>query len=120
MITGIPCGIIATWLIDSIGLRLSVIVGAWLNCIGCVIRAVSAIDGIMVSSKVPLVFTGQTIAALAQPFVLFAPTKLAALWFPEDQRAVANMLATICKLICFYKSSFIHEDFFVSQQILLV
>nr|XP_002123744.1 solute carrier family 49 member A3 [Ciona intestinalis] len=95
MITGIPCGICATWLIDTIGLRFSIILSAWLNCIGCVIRVISAIDGILPSAMIPLVFVGQVIAAFAQPFMLFAPTKLAALWFKEDQRAVANMLATI-------------------------
>ncbi|CAK8678000.1 solute carrier family 49 member A3-like isoform X2 [Clavelina lepadiformis] len=94
MITGIPCGIVATWLIDTVGLRFSVILSAWLNGIGCVIRVISAIDGIAPSAKLPLVFTGQIVAALAQPFVLFAPTKLSALWFKEDQRAISNMLAT--------------------------
>ncbi|CAK8677998.1 unnamed protein product [Clavelina lepadiformis] len=94
MITGIPCGIVATWLIDTVGLRFSVILSAWLNGIGCVIRVISAIDGIAPSAKLPLVFIGQIIAAFAQPFVLFAPTKLSALWFKEDQRAISNMLAT--------------------------
>ncbi|CAK8680793.1 unnamed protein product [Clavelina lepadiformis] len=94
MITGIPCGIAATWLIDTIGLRFSIILSAWLNGVGCVIRVVSAIDGIAPSAKLPLVFTGQIVAAFAQPFVLFAPTKLSALWFKEDQRAISNMLAT--------------------------
>uniref|UniRef100_H2Y906 Major facilitator superfamily (MFS) profile domain-containing protein n=1 Tax=Ciona savignyi TaxID=51511 RepID=H2Y906_CIOSA len=95
MITGIPCGICATWMIDTLGLRFSIILGAWLNCIGCVLRVISAISGIATSAMLPLVFLGQIIAAFAQPFMLFAPTKLAALWFKEDQRAIANMLATI-------------------------
>jgi len=95
MITGIPCGVVATWLIDVIGLRFSVILGAWLNLIGCALRVVSAIPNLLLSARLPLVFVGQTLAAFAQPFILFAPTKLAALWFKEDQRAVANMLATI-------------------------
>lgn len=95
MVTGIPCGVVATWLLDSIGLRMSVILGAWLNFVGCSLRVVSAIDSIAVGSRVPVLFVGQTIAALAQPFILFAPTKLAALWFPDNQRAIANMLATI-------------------------
>ena len=97
MVTGIPCGIVATWLLDTLGLKISIILGAWLNCAGCVIRIVTAIDGISESSRVPVLFVGQTLAALAQPFVLFAPTKLAALWFPEEQRAISNTLATICE-----------------------
>jgi len=40
---------------------------------------------------------GQTIASLAQPFVLNSPTKLAALWFGANERATANMFASLCK-----------------------
>jgi hypothetical protein len=38
---------------------------------------------------------GQILAACAQPFVMFAPTKLAALWFPENRRATANMIGSM-------------------------
>ena len=38
---------------------------------------------------------GQTLAALAQPFLLGSPTKLAALWFGADERATANMIASL-------------------------
>lgn len=96
MIVGIPCGILATWLLDTFGLRLSIIMSAWLNFAGSLIRIVSALPGIADVSRVPLVFVGSVLAALAQPFMLFAPTKLAALWFPENQRAVANVVATMC------------------------
>ncbi|XP_077972584.1 solute carrier family 49 member A3-like [Styela clava] len=95
MITGIPCGIIATWLLDTFGLRASIVLSAWLNFLGSIFRIVSAVDGISEDARVPLVFVGTTLAALAQPFMLFAPTKLAALWFPENQRATANMVATM-------------------------
>ena len=40
---------------------------------------------------------GQTLAALAQPFLLSSPTKLAALWFGADERATANMIASLSK-----------------------
>lgn len=40
-------------------------------------------------------------AACAQPFIMFAPTKLAALWFAGNQRATANMLASMGELISF-------------------
>lgn len=40
---------------------------------------------------------GQTLGALAQPFIIFTPTKLAALWFPDHQRATANMIASMCE-----------------------
>jgi FLVCR family MFS transporter 7 len=40
---------------------------------------------------------GQVICAAAQPFVLFAPTKLASLWFGEKERATANMITSMGK-----------------------
>lgn len=44
-----------------------------------------------------VVMLGQTVGALAQPLIIFTPTKLAALWFPEHQRATANMFASMCR-----------------------
>ena len=47
----------------------------------------------------PFVFLlgGQSFCALAQTLVIFSPAKLAALWFPEHQRATANMIGTMCE-----------------------
>ena len=45
----------------------------------------------------PIGLLGQCFAALAQPFILFSPTKLAAVWFPHSERALANMLASMGK-----------------------
>ncbi|XP_061749414.1 solute carrier family 49 member A3-like [Nerophis ophidion] len=42
-----------------------------------------------------VVFFGQTLAAVAQPLIIFTPTKMAALWFPDHQRATANMMASM-------------------------
>lgn len=47
--------------------------------------------------KYLLVMCGQTLGALAQPLIIFAPTKMAALWFPEHQRAIANTMASMCE-----------------------
>ena len=38
--------------------------------------------------------SGHVISAFAQPIVMFAPSKVAAVWFPDNQRAIANTLAT--------------------------
>jgi len=46
-----------------------------------------------------LVLSGQALAACAQPFMLFAPTKVAAVWFKDTQRATANMIASIGEMI---------------------
>lgn len=58
-------------------------------------RCFSGLSGISDDARYPIVMTGQTIAAVAQPFLLFVPTKLAAVWFAEDQRAIANAIGSM-------------------------
>lgn len=41
---------------------------------------------------------GQSLCALAQSLVISSPAKLAALWFPEHQRAMANTIGMMCEL----------------------
>lgn len=39
----------------------------------------------------------QTIAGMAQSFLLFIPTKVSQLWFPEDARAIATTVLSLCR-----------------------
>lgn len=94
MLVSIPLSLGTTWMLDALGLRITMILGSWLNMTGALVRFVGAslpVKGPMYS----VVFLGQTLSALAQPLIIFTPTKLAALWFPEHQRATANMLASM-------------------------
>ncbi|XP_036982768.2 solute carrier family 49 member A3 [Artibeus jamaicensis] len=93
-IVSIPSGLVAIWVLDSVGLRWATILCAWLNFIGSGLRAVPCMP---VSVKDPFAFLmgGQSLCALAQTLVIFSPAKLAALWFPEHQRATANMIGTM-------------------------
>lgn len=45
--------------------------------------------------RFPIAITGQAVAAFAQPFVMFLPTKLAAYWFADNERAIANTLSSM-------------------------
>lgn len=94
MLVSIPLSLGTTWMLDALGLRITLILGSWLNMLGALVRfiGVSQPD---VSVMYPVLFLGQTLSALAQPLIIFTPTKLAALWFPENQRATANMLASM-------------------------
>lgn len=87
-------GLVAIWVLDSFGLCWAAILGAWLNFAGSVLRIVPCV---VVGTQNPFAFLmgGQSLCALAQSLVIFSPAKVAALWFPEHQRATANMLATI-------------------------
>ncbi|KAK7479160.1 hypothetical protein BaRGS_00029601, partial [Batillaria attramentaria] len=95
VVASIPFGFIATWLLDTLGLRTSIILASWLNLIGSLLRNLTTYDVISADAKYPVLLCGQLLAACAQPFIMFVPTKLAALWFPDTQRAVANTLASM-------------------------
>lgn len=83
-------------MLDTLGLRITLIVGSWLNMAGALARFTgAALPSLLIPSRFPTVMVGQTLSALAQPLIIFAPTKLAALWFPDHQRATANMIASM-------------------------
>ncbi|XP_012519110.1 PREDICTED: major facilitator superfamily domain-containing protein 7 [Propithecus coquereli] len=94
LVVSIPFGVVAIWMLDSVGLRGATILGAWLNFAGSVLRTLPCVA---VGTIHPFAFFmgGQSLCALAQTLVIFSPAKLAALWFPEHQRATANMIATM-------------------------
>nr|XP_039324353.1 solute carrier family 49 member A3 isoform X6 [Saimiri boliviensis boliviensis] len=99
LVVSIPFGVAAIWVLDSVGLRGATILGAWLNFAGSVLRIVPCVAA---GTRNPFAFLmgGQSLCALAQTLVIFSPAKLAALWFPEHQRATANMLATMSWCLC--------------------
>ncbi|KAJ7356314.1 Major facilitator super domain-containing protein 7 [Desmophyllum pertusum] len=88
-------GLVAVWILDVLGLRTGVLLGAWLNVLGAVVRILSGLHFVPQDIKFIVVMIGQTLAALAQPFLLGSPTKLAALWFGANERATANMIASL-------------------------
>ncbi|XP_067246086.1 solute carrier family 49 member A3 isoform X2 [Chanodichthys erythropterus] len=91
--------LITTWVLDTLGLRFSLIMGSWLNMLGSVLRYVGVLNCIPEWAVFPMVMGGQTLCAFAQPLVIFAPTKLAALWFPDHQRATANTMASMANTV---------------------
>lgn len=92
MIASVPFGPVASWLLDTQGLRRSLIIAAAFNCVGGWTRYAGDFLG---SGKLAVLFIGQLLAAVSQPVILDCPTMLAATWFGEDERATANMIASI-------------------------
>ncbi|XP_044141659.1 solute carrier family 49 member A3 [Bufo gargarizans] len=96
LVVSIPVGFLASWLLDTLGLNYAIIISSWLNMIGSIVRSVSDVSMLNTGkSTLVYLFVGQSICAVAQPLVLFVPAKLAAVWFPEHQRATANMIASM-------------------------
>lgn len=77
---------------------MQIILGSWLNMLGALTRVCGTLPGQDSTVLFPVVMLGQTIGALAQPLIIFTPTKQAALWFPDNQRTTANVIATMCEL----------------------
>lgn len=95
MVVAIPVSFGTTWMLDTLGLRITLILGSWLNMLGAVLRFCGSQSESGFTILYPVVMLGQTFGALAQPLIIFTPTKLAALWFPDHQRATANMIASM-------------------------
>jgi MFS family permease len=88
MIIYILISIPASWVIDTYGIRIAVGTGAVLTGIFGLLRG-------LVSADYALVLVWQIGIAIGQPFILNAITKVAALWFPIQERATASGLGTL-------------------------
>lgn len=76
MVTYIPLIFPASWLLDKLGLRFAVILGAMGTCLGAWIKVAS-----VAPDRFYVTFIGQTLVATSQIFVLNVPAPLAAVWF---------------------------------------
>ncbi|MCU0473585.1 MAG: MFS transporter [Bacteroidales bacterium] len=82
----------ASYIIDRYGIVKGVGMGAVLMIAGATIKGFSG-------NSFTLVMTGQILLAIAQPFVINAPTAVSARWFPVKERAISTGLATLAQYI---------------------
>jgi MFS family permease len=82
----------ASYVIDTYGLRAGIGTGALLAGVFGFLKGVYASDYTMVT-------IAQLGLAVAQPFILNAYTKLAAQWFPVDERATVSGLASLAQYL---------------------
>ena len=78
--------------------------GGIFNAIGGLLRVISTLNPVICSSVFMnagfvVALLGQTLTACAQPFLLYAPTTLASVWFGPNERAVATGLTSLGKPI---------------------
>lgn len=88
MIVYILMAVPASWLVDTKGFRLAVGTGALLTAGFGMMRGIFASD-------FTLVTWAQLGVAAGQPFLVNSITKMAARWFPVDERATAAGIATM-------------------------
>eukprot|EP00698_Gefionella_okellyi_P011384 TRINITY_DN2999_c0_g1_i1.p1 TRINITY_DN2999_c0_g1~~TRINITY_DN2999_c0_g1_i1.p1 ORF type:complete len:393 (+),score=89.75 TRINITY_DN2999_c0_g1_i1:434-1612(+) len=102
MIAFIPGCFIASWIVDRRSLRMGVCIGAILNALGGVLRVLPypflSYEGPnpgLHPYAFPAVMLGQTVAAIAQTFILSMPPKLAQNWFGERERVTATAIGAL-------------------------
>lgn len=88
MIVYIVVSIPASWIIDKYGIRIGVGIGAVFTGVFGLIRGFAGPD-------YNWLLIAQIGIAIGQPFILNAITKLAARWFPMEERATAAGLGTL-------------------------
>jgi sugar phosphate permease len=88
MIVYLVVSVPASWAIDNWGLRAAVGVGAALTGVFGLLRGLAASDyGLVLAAQIGI--------AIGQPFILNAVTKVAARWFPLEERATAAGLGSL-------------------------
>jgi sugar phosphate permease len=78
----------ASWVIDTRGFRTAVGIGTVLTAVFGLMRG-------LVGADYTLVLVAQLGIAVGQPFILNAVTKVAARWFPLNERATASGLGSL-------------------------
>jgi len=92
MIVYIVVSIPASWIIDKYGIRIGVGIGAAFTGIFGLVRGFAGTD-------YNWLLIAQIGMAIGQPFILNAITKLAARWFPIEERATATGLGTLAMYV---------------------
>ncbi|UCE00503.1 MAG: MFS transporter [Chloroflexota bacterium] len=92
MLVYIFVSIPASWMIDTYGFKPAVSLGAVLTAIFGLTRGLSG-------ENYTLVLISQIGIAVGQPFILNALTKVAARWYPIQERATASGLGTLAMYI---------------------
>ncbi|XP_061699397.1 heme transporter FLVCR2 isoform X3 [Syngnathoides biaculeatus] len=82
--TYIPLIVPVTWLLDNRGLREVVVVGSAFNCIGAWIKTSTAHP-----NSFGVTFVGQFVCSVGTVFLLGIPSKLASLWFGQQEVSTA-------------------------------
>jgi MFS family permease len=92
MIVYILVSMPASWVIDKYGIRIGVGTGAVLTGVFGLIRGFAGAD-------YHILLLAQIGIAIGQPFLLNAITKIAARWFPINERATASGLGTLAMYV---------------------
>ncbi|XP_017266802.1 feline leukemia virus subgroup C receptor-related protein 2 isoform X1 [Kryptolebias marmoratus] len=89
-LTYIPLVLPVTWLLDSRGVREVVVMGSALNCVGAWIKT-----GTADPSMFAMTFVGQFVCSIATVCTLGIPSRLASLWFGQQEVSTACSIGVL-------------------------
>ena len=82
----------SNYAIDIYGCRKAVLLGTFLTALGMGIKC-------FINQSFYICIAGQVFAAIGQPFLVNAPTKLAAVWFGPNERVIAVTIAVAAQAL---------------------
>lgn len=94
-LTYIPLILPVMWLLDNRGIRDVVVVGSAFNCIGAWIKTSTA-DPDMFA----MTFFGQFVCSVATVYILGIPSRLASLWFGQQEVSTACSIGVLGNQVC--------------------
>lgn len=94
-LTYIPLILPVTWFLDNRGLRDVVLVGSAFNCIGAWIK-----PGTAHPNMFAITFLGQFFCSVATVYLLGIPSRLASLWFGQQEVSTACSIGVMGNQVC--------------------
>ena len=94
-LTYIPLILPVTWFLDNRGLRDVVVVGSAFNCIGAWIKTSTAHPDMFA-----VTFLGQFVCSVGTVFLLGIPSRLASLWFGQQEVSTACSIGVLGNQVC--------------------
>lgn len=95
LVEALPFGILAMWALEKLGLRMSLLISAWLTVVGTSLRLFSTFSGLSDLTRIVAVYLGQFLVSAVTPLAVFSPAKTTSVWFPADGRTLANALINL-------------------------
>ncbi|XP_040081992.1 feline leukemia virus subgroup C receptor-related protein 2-like [Oryx dammah] len=90
MLAYIPLLLPVAWLLEKFGLRTIALAGSALNCLGAWVKL-----GSLQPHLFPVTVLGQVICSVAQVFILGMPSRIASVWFRDDEVSTACSIAVL-------------------------
>lgn len=95
MAMAVPLSFASMWIGTAGSVTTIFLCGAVPNFLGSLVRFLSSISASEQSYRYHIALTGQALAAVSYPFIMYLPSKVSNAWFPPSQRAIATTIGVM-------------------------